>query len=195
VTRVASKQNAVIGFIHFWHEHIMKKHIFCGSAAILMTGLTVSVFTTAEPRPERDTQARVAQQPKKNLAAIERGRYLVKIAGCNDCHTPGYAQAGGTLPEKQWLLGDTVGYQGPWGTTYPVNLRLLMQSMSEQQWLAIARNPARPPMPWFALRDMTDADLSALYHYVRDLGPAGEAAPAFVEPGKPVKTPVLRFPD
>ncbi len=28
----------------------MKKRILCGSAAILMTGLTVSVFTTAAPR-------------------------------------------------------------------------------------------------------------------------------------------------
>ena len=26
---------------------------------------------------------------------IDRGRYLMKIAGCNDCHTPGYAQSGG----------------------------------------------------------------------------------------------------
>ena len=26
---------------------------------------------------------------------IEHGRYLVKISGCNDCHTAGYAAAGG----------------------------------------------------------------------------------------------------
>ena len=25
----------------------------------------------------------------------ERGRYLIKIAGCNDCHTAGYAEAAG----------------------------------------------------------------------------------------------------
>ena len=108
----------------------MNKRIVCGSAAILMTGLTVSVFTTAEPRAERETATPVvAQQPKKNAAAIERGRYLVKIAGCNDCHTPGYAQAGGSVPENKWLMGDTLGYQGPWGTTYPVNLRLYMQDI------------------------------------------------------------------
>jgi hypothetical protein len=92
------------------------------------------------------------------------------------------------------MTGDGVGYQGPWGTTYPINVRLFVQSLTEKQWLQTARNPARPPMPWFSLRDMTDADLSALYHYLRELGPGGNPAPDFVEPGKPVKTPVLRFP-
>src|SRR5687768_14298178 len=109
----------------------MKKPILCGSAAILMTGLTVSVFTTAEPRVDRETPAVVAPQPAKNLPAIERGRYLVKTAGCNDCHTPGYAQSAGQVPEAQWMTGDALGYQGPWGTTYPINVRLFMQSLTE----------------------------------------------------------------
>ena len=29
-----------------------------------------------------------------------RGRYLVVIAGCNDCHTPGYTVSGGKVDEK-----------------------------------------------------------------------------------------------
>ena len=33
----------------------------------------------------------------------DRGRYLVKIAGCNDCHTPGYAQTGGRYPRNTGL--------------------------------------------------------------------------------------------
>jgi mono/diheme cytochrome c family protein len=175
----------------------MSKRILCGSAAILMTGLTVSVLTTAEPR-ERDAvtlaSTNVAVQPQKNAAAIERGRYLVKTAGCNDCHTPGYAQTAGQVHESLWMKGDALGYQGPWGTTYPINVRLYMQSMTEEQWLQVARQPARPPMPWFALRDMTDADLSALYHYVRSLGEPGDPAPEFVPPGKTPQTPVVRFP-
>ncbi len=40
---------------------------------------------------------------------IERGRYLVKTTGCNDCHTPGYAQREGNVAEKDWLIGDAVG--------------------------------------------------------------------------------------
>jgi mono/diheme cytochrome c family protein len=172
----------------------MNKRLICGAAAFLMTGLSVSVVTTAEPRARDAVAAVTAAQPKHNVAAIERGRYLVKTAGCNDCHTPGYAQSGGQVQENLWMTGDALGYQGAWGTTYPINVRLFMQSLTEEQWLQIARKPARPPMPWFALRDMTDTDLSALYHYVRALGPGGTQAPSYVEPGKPVMTPVVRFP-
>jgi hypothetical protein len=39
----------------------------------------------------------------------DRGRYLITIAGCNDCHTAGYADAAGKIPEKDWLTGDRIG--------------------------------------------------------------------------------------
>jgi len=45
---------------------------------------------------------------------IERGRYLVRIGGCNDCHTAGYLEAAGHSPEADWLTGSAVGFQGPW---------------------------------------------------------------------------------
>jgi len=124
---------------------------------------------------------------------IERGRYLISTSGCNDCHTPGYPISGGTLPVNNWLTGASVGFQGPWGTTYPANLRLSMQNLSEQEWLTKARTPMRPPMPWFSLRDMSDADLKAIYHFVRSLGPSGEPAPVYARPGQSVSTPYIEF--
>ena len=33
----------------------------------------------------------------------ERGRSAVVIGGCNDCHTDGYLQTEGDVPEEQWL--------------------------------------------------------------------------------------------
>jgi mono/diheme cytochrome c family protein len=126
--------------------------------------------------------------------SVARGRYLVVVSGCNDCHTPGYMQNGGPkLPEQGWLTGVPVGYQGPWGTTYPSNLRLVINGMSEAQWLEHARKEFKPPMPWFNLREMTDADLKAIYAYVRSLGAAGVAAPAYVAPGGKVDTPYFVF--
>lgn len=126
---------------------------------------------------------------------VERGRYLVKTAGCNDCHTPGYAMTGGKVPEAQWLTGDRLGWRGPWGTTYPTNLRLYMRDMTEAQWLKRAKTmETRPPMPWFALRDMTDRDVRAIYHYVKAQGPAGEPAPLYVPPEKEPQTPYVQFP-
>jgi mono/diheme cytochrome c family protein len=109
------------------------------------------------------------------------------ISGCNDCHTPGYIEKGGAVPESEWLTGAPVGYQGPWGTTYAANLRLVVKSMNEAQWTRHARQERLPPMPWFNLRQMTDDDLKAVYAYIRSLGPAGVAAPAYVAPGGKVR--------
>ena len=133
-------------------------------------------------------------QPKDD-AAVKRGRYLVMIGGCNDCHTAGFAPSGGKVPESQWLEGDALGWRGPWGTTYPVNLRLYMQDLSEADWVKKAKTlSARPPMPWWSLRTMTESDLRALYRYVRHLGPAGNPAPAYVPPQETPRPPYVQFP-
>ena len=130
-----------------------------------------------------------------SAADLERGRYMLQIGGCNDCHTPGYGMSGGKVPESQWVIGDALGWQGPWGTTYAANLRLYMQRLSEDEWVRNAKAlVTRPPMPWFALRDMSPDDLRALYRYIRHLGPVGEPAPAYVPPGKAALTPVVQFP-
>jgi mono/diheme cytochrome c family protein len=127
--------------------------------------------------------------------AMARGRYIARIAGCNDCHTPGYPQSGGKVPEKDWLTGDGLGWRGEWGTTYAVNLRMYMQTMTEAQWVKTAKTlKARPPMPWFALHDMSEDDLRAFYRFVRALGPAGVAAPAYVPPNVVPAGPYVQFP-
>lgn len=127
-------------------------------------------------------------------ASIDRGRYLVQTAGCNDCHTAGYLSNAGKVPESQWLLGDAVGFRGPWGTTYPPNLRRYVAAVSEDAFIADARSGRmRPPMPWFNLAAMTDADLRALHRYTRSLGEAGAAAPAYVPPGQEPRTAYFVF--
>lgn len=124
---------------------------------------------------------------------IERGRYLLSVSGCNDCHTAGYAEKGGNIPESECFLGSAVGFKGPGGTTYPSNLRLLVADMSEEQWLVQARQQRRPPMPWFNLRDMTDVDLKAMYATLRYLGPKGTVMPAYVPPDGNVDTAFIYF--
>jgi mono/diheme cytochrome c family protein len=137
-----------------------------------------------------------AQEKKKaDSADVKRGRYLVQIGGCNDCHTPGYPISGGKVDEKLWLTGEKLGWRGPWGTTYPANLRLVVASMTEAQWTVRARSPQlRPPMPWFGLRDMTDGDVRAIYRYLKAMGPAGEPAPAYVPPERTPNPPFVQFP-
>jgi hypothetical protein len=41
---------------------------------------------------------------------------------------------------------------------------------------------------------MSEADLRALYRYVRSLGPAGKPAPAYLPPGAKPGGPVIAFP-
>jgi hypothetical protein len=103
--------------------------------------------------------------------------------------------SGGKVPEKQWLTGDALGWRGPWGTTYPVNLRLYMQHLDENAWVAKAKKlTARPPMPFWSLNEMSDSDLRALYRFIKGLGPAGQEAPAYLPPGQEPKGPYVQFP-
>jgi mono/diheme cytochrome c family protein len=136
---------------------------------------------------------KVATATPEPAASVERGRYLVATSGCNDCHTAGYAENGGTTPPSDWLLGAPVGFRGPWGVSYPANLRLTVQGMSEVEWLRFARVQRLPPMPWFNLRDMSDEDLRSMYRFIRSLGPKGERAPAAVAPNGSVTTPFIQF--
>ncbi len=126
---------------------------------------------------------------------LAKGRYLVKVAGCNDCHTRGYKEAEGKIPEAQWLTGDSFGWRGPWGTTYAANLRLTLGNLTEEQWLIYAKSlRTRPPMPWFNLNIMEDVDLQAIYQFIQSLGPAGQPAPEFVPPDREPQPPFALFP-
>ena len=139
--------------------------------------------------------ASAADQKKADDPLVERGRYLATIAGCHDCHTPGFAMNDGKVDQKQWLIGDSLGWRGPWGTTYPVNLRMYMQNLSEKEWVARAKTlKTRPPMPWFAVNAMTETDLRAIHRFVRSLGPGGGPAPAYVPPNQEPKPPYVTFP-
>ena len=159
--------------------------LMLGTAAAILVAYLPAATAADPPAPAKSTDAK----------SIEHGRYLVRIAGCNDCHTAGYAPSGGKVAEKEWLKGDALGWRGPWGTTYASNLRRFMEGLSEEQWVKYAHSTElRPPMPWFALRDMSDRDLRAIYRFIRTLGPTGDPAPAYVPPGQTPTGPFVQFP-
>jgi mono/diheme cytochrome c family protein len=141
---------------------------------------------------------KAADRPEAGRASsesIERGRYLVLITGCNDCHTPNYLNNGGKTPETDRLVGAKLGWRGPWGTAYATNLRLYFNELTEEQWVEIASEIQRkPPMPYYSLNAMKQADLEAIYRYIRFLGPAGNPAPPFVPPGREPPKPYVILP-
>jgi hypothetical protein len=133
----------------------------------------------------------MAATPNDNAAVIERGRYLVGVGGCNDCHSTGYTEIGEVMPESERLLGSGVGFAGPWGLSYPANLRLKVATMQPEQWQQRIRAGGMPPMTWPSLQLMTQEDQLAVYQYLRSLGPAGIDAPVAVAPGRPITTPYI----
>lgn len=156
----------------------MRPGYFC-----LLLLLVVSTLAACAPRLDEAT-------------LIERGRYLVKISGCNDCHTEGFMESGGNIPEQEWLKGSRRGWHNESGTTYATNLRLLLSQISERQWLKKARTMrTKAPMAWYRLMEITDDDLSAMYRYIYALGPAGEPVPAALPAGVTPPEPYLYFPN
>jgi mono/diheme cytochrome c family protein len=183
----------------------MKRYLnlqtFIGGVASMVLTLAcgAGLALLAAPTKASDRQlTAVAKSPARTApdqSSIDRGRYLVKIGGCNDCHTPGFTQSNGQVDEQKWLTGDGLGWQGPWGTTFAINLRSYVGAMTEEQWVVVTRNSkARPPMPVWVFKDMTEQDLRATYRFIRSLGTAGKEAPTYVPPGQTTSLPVVKFP-
>jgi hypothetical protein len=119
----------------------------------------------------------------------EAGKYLLGVGGCNDCHTDEFMVLGEKIPEAERFLGSAMGWRGPWGTTYAANLRLSVQDFDEKLWVrTMHERSARPPMPWHAIKAMSEEDLGAVYAYLKSMGPKGKKMPAALPPGEEPET-------
>jgi hypothetical protein len=131
---------------------------------------------------QSDTTKALKSKPKYyfKMKSVEKGRFLVKKLGCNNCHTNRYLQSKGNMPENKWLTGDTIGWRGSLGTSYGSNIRLLIDAFKEEEWIEMAKTlTSRPPMPHPILNAMNNEDLRAIYWFIRYLGPSGKPVPAF----------------
>ena len=161
-------------------------------AALLTLVVAPGVANSAETQATKPGTS----APAVSRKVIERGRYMMTVGNCNDCHTAEFAPRDGNVPEQDWLLGSgPLGFRGPWGTTYASNLRLNVKSMTENQWIKYAKAlKARPPMPWFNLNQWAESDLRALYQYIKQLGPVGKTAQPYLPPDKEPKPPYVQWP-
>ena len=122
--------------------------------------------------------------------SVARGKQVSIVGGCHDCHTDGYNESGGVIDPAKALKGTGIGWRGPWGTTYPANLRLIVKDKTEDQFLQYAKEfKTRPPMPWYNVHAMDDSDLRSLFQYIKSLGAPGDPVPAALPPGQEPKTP------
>lgn len=157
--------------------------------SVIIMGLLYVVFSGCTSTQEKETA--ISEVPHVVAAdPVQAGRYLVIIGQCNDCHTDGYMET--EVQEEDWLTGSSVGWQGPWGTTYPPNLRLRAQEWSEDFWVqTLKTRKALPPMPWMNVNKYSEQDMRAIYAYIKSLGPKGEHAALAVAPGVMPSTPYL----
>ena len=139
---------------------------------------------------------RTGSGPAEMTAAekIARGKELSYSAGCNDCHTPGTFY--GAPDTTRLLSGSELGWEGPWGVTYPRNLtpdpETGIGSWTEEQIVTAVRtgvrpdgSPILPPMPWPGFAHMSDADVQALAAFLKSIPHISHQVPDRVPPGSP----------
>jgi len=160
---------------------------------VMLIAICSLILISCEPKTQDEEEPQMKSEPHVMAAnQVEAGRYLAIVAGCNDCHTEGYLQTEGNIPEEDWFAGTSLGWQGPWGTSYPSNLRLAVQDYTEEDWVMIIHEREDlPPMPWMNVNQMSEQDAKAIYHYIKSLGPKGDYVPDALDPGVEPETPYL----
>ncbi len=150
---------------------------------------------------------------------LERGAYLVRTMGCNDCHTPWKMGPRGpeqdmtraltghpqdlvlppppTLPPGPWTsvaAATNTAFAGPWGVSFTANLtpdpetglgkwteEMFVQTMRTGRHEGKGR-PLLPPMPYFIVGALNDADIKSLFAYLQSLPPVRNRVPQPVDP-------------
>jgi mono/diheme cytochrome c family protein len=127
-------------------------------------------------------------------AAVARGKYLVTLGGCQDCHTPGHFF--GKPDMARALGGSEVGFEIPGlGTFYGPNLtpdkETGLGGWTDAQVMAALQTGTRPDgrmlapiMPWRALATLTREDAQAVVAYLRSLPPVNNKVPGPFGPGE-----------
>ena len=130
----------------------------------------------------------------------ERGAYLVTLAGCSDCHTPGGLL--GQPDAKRRLAGSDVGFGDPasgvWiGGNLTPDKETGLGRFTTDQIIAAFTNGVLPDgrklspiMPWPALSHLTAADAHAIAAYLQSLPAVKNAVPG---PFKAGETPTVPY--
>ncbi|MEJ0040253.1 MAG: cytochrome c [Gammaproteobacteria bacterium] len=154
------------------------------SAAVLLVGAIAAAHGAAHAADAPD---------------IVRGKYLVQVAGCTDCHTPGYFT--GSIDPEKFLSGSDVGFQVPGvGTVVGRNLtpdkETGLGNWSLEQIIRALTKGTRPDgrllspvMPWAHYASLAPRDTKAIARYLQTLPPVRHTIPGpFAANQKPTVT-------
>jgi mono/diheme cytochrome c family protein len=135
---------------------------------VVMAALSVSVAQAADPQ-------------------LERGKYLVRIMGCTDCHTPGHFL--GHPDGAKYLGGSDVGFGIPnvgvfVGPNLTSDKETGLGKWSFKQIVTAITTGVRPDgrmlapiMPWRGFAGLTPADAEAIAAYLKSTPPVSNKVP------------------
>jgi mono/diheme cytochrome c family protein len=130
--------------------------------------------------------AALLSAPAAAETPIERGKYLVTIAGCSDCHTPGSFL--GNPDMTRFLGGSDVGFAIPdvgvfVGPNLTPDKETGIGAWTDEQIAATITTGLRPDgralapiMPWQAFSQLTANDKQGIA-YLRSIPPVKHAVP------------------
>jgi len=134
-------------------------------------------------------------------ALTERGKYLVIVAGCSDCHTPGSLL--GKPDMTKFLGGSDVAFAIPGLGEFPgrnltPDKETGLGNWTSQQIITAFTTGVRPDgrilapiMPWQALAKLTSYDKRAIAAYLKSLKPVKNAVPGPFGPSEKPTTFVM----
>jgi hypothetical protein len=109
--------------------------------------------------------------------SVKRGRFLVNLIGCTDCHTP-VDNHHVPIPGMEFSGGQV--FHTPWGAVASANLTpdasgisYYSDAMFKQAMRTgvVGARELNKTMPWTVLRNLTDEDLTAMFAYLKTLKP------------------------
>jgi mono/diheme cytochrome c family protein len=129
----------------------------------------------------------------KAQPTVERGKYLVSLGGCGDCHTPGSFL--GKPDAKRQLGGSDVGFAIPGlgvfvGRNLTPDKETGLGTWSDQQIVTALTTGKRPDgrvlapiMPWRDFANLSAEDAKSIVAYLRSIPPVSHAVPGPFGPG------------
>jgi len=155
------------------------------SASIALAATTAAILAAATllPRAHADAQ-------------IDRGKYLVTLAGCNDCHTPGYFF--GKPDMARYLGGSEVAFEIPGVGAFPgrnitPDKETGIGNWTAEQIVTALQQGQRPDgrtlapiMPYHAFSYLTKEDASAIAAFLQSIPPVKNEVPGPFKPGDKV---------
>jgi mono/diheme cytochrome c family protein len=167
----------------------------------MVLGLTaLSAVSCSTPKTETET---ATTDSTAAMTPVQRGAYLVTVAGCHDCHTPGTFY--GAPDMSRQLSGSGLGWQGPWGVSYARNLTpdqaTGLGSWTDEEILNALQkgvkkdgSPMAPPMPWPDFAHLTHSDALAIVAYLRSIPPVAHQVPPRLPPGGHASGSIITLP-